>query len=87
MATKNTEMLVARISFLAPGNVHIKQGQLVNAKDKLVKGRRELFITPEEAVEAATANPGELRINNRSEDAQSGKAKARAAAEKAKEDA
>lgn len=92
MASKKQKtQLVSRVGFTGPKGRHIKAGQLVDAEDPIVKGRRKLFVTPAVWVEQATANPGELRINqkrdsNKPDAGVSQKAKARAAAEAAKED-
>jgi len=84
-------LLIARRGFMAPNGRVVKGGQLVAVDDPVVKGRADLFDPADEIVEAATANPGELRINkkresNKPEAHQSQKARDRAAAEAEKED-
>lgn len=53
--------LRATTSFIAPGRVKVKRGQIVDSADPIVKGREHLFETPEATIERASAAPGEKR--------------------------
>lgn len=55
----------ARTSF-SVGRRIIRRGQLLDAKDPIIKGREHLFADPNEVVEQATAEPGEKRTVRRS---------------------
>lgn len=67
-------MLRALISFAAPGGRFVNAGDIVNRLDPVVKGREALFEPVTDAVEQATAAPGEKRTVTRARKAPAKKA-------------
>jgi hypothetical protein len=50
-----------KIPFHAPGHIFVREGDLFDSKDPVVKDRMEFFESVEDVVERMTAAPGEKR--------------------------